>query len=203
METVVQCGVSVVFIHFQRRRLSIIIIAFVLNIYMYIHIDMHEHAHICNKNTTYLPPPSLSRSPRTLYLTNSYNNGNISHTHTVRSTVSKSHHKSFIHSNLSKKVKKRTMMIKYIIISLMIMMMMMIECADSIKRTTVTFSYGWRFHYGDDPSAPPMDGTLLRTFAFFFNFPHRLTKSHTHTHIYTYTNKHKDRVVAIQHSMIV
>ena len=30
--------------------------------------------------------------------------------------------------------------------------------ATSVERTIVPFSYGWRFHYGDDHSSPPGDG---------------------------------------------
>ena len=36
------------------------------------------------------------------------------------------------------------------------------KCYISVEsRTVVPFQYGWRFHYGDDPSSPPLSWAVL------------------------------------------
>lgn len=51
--------------------------------------------------------------------------------------------------------------------------------SSSVQRVVVPFSYGWRFHYGDDPSAPPQDGTRSRA----FDLPQNTNKNITYKYI--------------------
>ena len=44
------------------------------------------------------------------------------------------------------------------LILLLLLLFQQSKQASSVKRTIVPFSYGWRFHYGDDHSSPPGDG---------------------------------------------
>ena len=52
---------------------------------------------------------------------------------------------------------------------LCLLLLAQIRYSSSVKRTIVPFSFGWRFHYGDDPSASPGDGPGYCNEAFTIN----------------------------------
>ena len=64
---------------------------------------------------------------------------------------------------------KTNMQKGYTLLSCLLFLVVVGRVFGRVSRTIVPFQYGWRFHYGDDPTSPPLSGPGYCSTAFETN----------------------------------